>query len=459
MGLSLLIDSVGCAVAGHSVEKGSIPTEMVTDWGGAEQVTVVGTGVKVPVPSACLADGELINALDFDAILAPGHVTPFVLPPALAYAELVGSSGEDLITAVVLAHEVGCRVGAALDGMRQWGVEGTDGESPLSGASGYGSTIFGAVAGAASLLGMDVDQTINLFGIAGYAAPVPGLTKFVTAPNSFHVKYTSAGQLTQAAAVSVELAQRGFKGDPVVLDGEHGFWRMFASQSCDWDFMLGGFGSEWRILRSELKPFPSFRMSHDALAALREMMTEQGIAPESVTRIRTTADPLCMSDCYMNPRVEDHTTAQLSWPHLLAAAAYYEEPTAWQRDAIGDPRVRELADRVEIVAIGRARDIEAQLSSASDVDRAFPAWLKSTVTVEAGGSVYEQAAAPATKGHPDNPLTTDERDNKYLANVGSILGSEAAAISLARLKNPTRYDIRDVLEVLQPYPAVVTTES
>src|SRR5262249_42027945 len=155
--------------------------------------SVIGTRMRRPVALACLANGELINALDHDAILAPGHVSPYVIPPALAFAEQRDASGEELIAAVAIAHEVGCRVAASLDGIRRWDDDDQGAVMRLSPASGYGSTIFGAVAGAAAILGFDAKAMANLFGIAGYAAPVPTLTKFLHAKHSFHAKYTSAG--------------------------------------------------------------------------------------------------------------------------------------------------------------------------------------------------------------------------------------------------------------------------
>src|SRR5262249_24363132 len=156
------------------------------------------------------------------------------------------------------------------------------------------------------------------------------------------------------------------------------------------------------------KPFPCFRMSHDALTAVRSLLDEHGIDPATITRIQTTADPLCTSECYTNPIVSDHSDAQLSWPHLLAAAAFYPDRTWWQIEAIGDPRVQELARRVEVVPLGDVKAAEQQLLSGGDVDRAYPVWLKSSVELVVGDRTYSLAAPPVTKGHPDSPMTRAE---------------------------------------------------
>ena len=58
------------------------------------QATILGTREKVSTVGAGFANGELMNALDFDAILPPGHVSPYVLPGALAVQEgaIVGAA-------------------------------------------------------------------------------------------------------------------------------------------------------------------------------------------------------------------------------------------------------------------------------------------------------------------------------------------------------------------------------
>src|SRR6185295_9795415 len=117
----------------------------------------------------------------------------------------------------------------------------------LSPANGYGSCIIGAAAGAGRLLGFDVDRMRSCFGVAGYMAPVPGLGKYLRLASSPHVKYTSSGWVAAGAATAGLLVNEGYDGDPEVLDGDFGLWRMFASHACDWDAMLSDLGERWRI--------------------------------------------------------------------------------------------------------------------------------------------------------------------------------------------------------------------
>jgi 2-methylcitrate dehydratase PrpD len=68
----ILLDSIGCALGGLSHPKGTIGVQYARLMGAGApgaQATILGTGEKVSTVGAGFANGELINALDFDAIL------------------------------------------------------------------------------------------------------------------------------------------------------------------------------------------------------------------------------------------------------------------------------------------------------------------------------------------------------------------------------------------------------
>jgi len=451
MSKNLLLDSLGCALPGQFVDKGKIALDLVDALGGKATCSLVGTRAKTSSVLACFTNGELINALDFDAILAPGHITPYVIPPALAMAEERGASGAELIAAVAIAHEVGCRVAASLAGLRELKGRGSRLHYALSPVSGYGSSAFGAVAGAASVLGFDAEAMANAFGLAGYAAPVPSLTKYLHAKHSFHVKYTSSGLVAMAGCLSALLGRAGYGGDETVLDGPYGFWRMFGSKSCNWEFMLGQLGKEWRMLRAEPKPFPCFRMSHAAIDAFRQLLRHHAVNPDEITSVEVTADPVSMADCYMNRQLHNHTDAQLSWPYVVAVAAYHEPGLAWQREGFQDKRVYRLMERVGIKRSPDWGQALYQLRNRDASTGEFPVWLRSTVEVEVGGRTLTNQLEGHTKGHPENPMTDKDLDEKFFHNASSVLSEQASERALRRLRElETAGDVREILSALTP---------
>jgi 2-methylcitrate dehydratase PrpD len=247
------------------------------------------------------------------------------------------------------------------------------------------------------------------------------------------------------------MSQAGYGGDETVLDGPHGFWRMFGSKTCNWDFMLGGLGTEWRILHIEPKPFPSFRMSHAAIDAFRQIIRKHSLNPDDITSVEATADPVSMADCYMNRKLGNHTDAQLSWPYVLAVSAYYEPGLHWQREGVTDPRVLRLMERTTIV---KSPDWAKSLYRINRKDQAadsFPVWLNSDVHVHVGDKKYSGRLEGHTKGHPDNPMTDRDLDAKFLHNASSVLDSGKASAALKTLRKLEKEpDIKKVTAMLAP---------
>src|SRR5512145_2259478 len=83
-----LLDAFGCAVAGITTDKGKIAVSVSKRLGGPGESSILGTGHKVSCANAAMANGELINGLDYDGI---SHIHPFAIPPALAIGESIGA--------------------------------------------------------------------------------------------------------------------------------------------------------------------------------------------------------------------------------------------------------------------------------------------------------------------------------------------------------------------------------
>lgn len=72
-----LIDSAGCALAATDSPKGRAGIEYGRRIGGSNgTATIIGSADRANPNGAAFANGELINTLDYDAVLPPGHVTP-----------------------------------------------------------------------------------------------------------------------------------------------------------------------------------------------------------------------------------------------------------------------------------------------------------------------------------------------------------------------------------------------
>lgn len=82
----LLLDTLGCGVAGMASDKGKWGIDFVRRcYGAPGPATVLGYGDRLSTMGAAFANAELINGLDFEP--AGLHVPPYVLPPVPARAK------------------------------------------------------------------------------------------------------------------------------------------------------------------------------------------------------------------------------------------------------------------------------------------------------------------------------------------------------------------------------------
>ena len=110
----LILDSMGCGIAGHVTERGAIAAGMARKLGGPAESSIMGTRDKVSNANAAFANGELMNALDYDALSNVGrHDVPTLIAATLATAEQIGASGKALVVATALALEISGRIKSA----------------------------------------------------------------------------------------------------------------------------------------------------------------------------------------------------------------------------------------------------------------------------------------------------------------------------------------------------------
>ncbi len=349
----LILDSLGCAVGGLRTEKGAIAVRLARRLGGPSEATIVGTRDKVSTAAASFAAGELINALDYEALLSPpDHATPYVMAAPLAIGEMKKVSGKEFIVAVALAHEVATRIGASLIFGDRFGVKIPEHEGLMSiPTPGYGLCVFGGVAGAGRLLGLSADKIAHAMGIAGYMAPVPMLAKFAfTLPSSMS-KYLSAGFLSQAEVTAVLLAEMGYTGDREVLEGEYGFWRAFGCNGWIPESITEGLGKRWYSpYRIFYKTFPCCGAMQNALALFQTIITDNGLQPDEIEEVRAQLNPLAALPLWQTTQIETHIEAQFSVPYVFAVMAHgIEIGPSWQaQETFSDPKITEFMRKVKV---------------------------------------------------------------------------------------------------------------
>lgn len=252
----VLLDSIGCAVAGHSVKSAKIAVDLAKRLGGPPESTIIGTRDKVSCANATFANGQLINALDYDADSA-AHDVPIVMAASLAMSESVQASGKDLITAISIGHEISTRLTRATGSLLTLHQEGPeDVRIDFAEAFGYASATFAAAASAGKLLNLNHEKMANAIGIAGYVCPPNVAIKFLDVSPVRMTKYHVCGWGSQAGVMAALLAERGFTGDTEVFDGQHCFWKYTGFKEWNAELVLEDIEKKW-LHKINYKQYPT----------------------------------------------------------------------------------------------------------------------------------------------------------------------------------------------------------
>jgi len=253
----VLLDSIGCAIGGLSMERGKLARDLATRLGGVTESTILGTSKKVSCDNAAFANGEQINALDYDA-MSGGHVTPYVLPAPLAVAESVEAPGKDLILAIALGHEIGRRVKAGGEQLYTTITNGPEkGKIKWPSAYGYSACTIGAAVGAGKIMNLSQSKIANAIGIAGYICPPDTMRKWTDTTPVRMIKYGSAGWGAKAGVTAALLADRGYVGDTNLFEGENGFWRYTGNEQWWPERVVKDLGKRWFSQEIMYKQYPS----------------------------------------------------------------------------------------------------------------------------------------------------------------------------------------------------------
>src|SRR6202030_561491 len=158
----LLLDALACAVAGHAGEETHQLAALSAALAQSRESTVIG-GDRLSLAGATMLNGYLVTAVTMCDAHRPTmtHITPEVVPPALAIAERDGLSGRELLVALAAGFEVTTRVGIGVD-FPQFRARGWHGPGIFG--------PFGAAAAVGRLLRFDADTMARAFGLAGSQA-------------------------------------------------------------------------------------------------------------------------------------------------------------------------------------------------------------------------------------------------------------------------------------------------
>lgn len=406
----LLVDWFGSAIAG----KGSRPVETITQFaqnmGGFNTANPGSAEILISRKNsspflAALANAAASHVAEQDDVHNGSvfHPATVVFPAALATAQTIGASGEDLLLAAVVGYEVGIRVGEFL-GRSHYKTFHTTGTAGT----------LAAAAAAGRLLKLSPTQMLHAFGSAGTQSA--GLWEFLR--DAADSKQLHTAHAAATGLMSAYLAQSGFTGAEHILEGKQG---LAAGMSSDADpsKLIDRLGSRWTIAETSFKYHASCRHTHPAADALLQVMLAHQLKPSDIAKVETLVHQGAID--VLGP-VTDPTTvhqSKFSMGTVLALIAHYQFAGLQEFDQhFHDQAICAFRDRVTMVLD-------------SEVDSAYPQrWIGKVKVYLNSGEVLE-GRVDEPKGDPGNTLSRTEITDKAMRLAAFSGGASPTEMSAA----------------------------
>jgi 2-methylcitrate dehydratase PrpD len=409
---------LGCAVGAAHHEAANAALAAVTLLQPAAQASLLGRREQVDMASAALINGITSHTFDFDDTHLKTIIHPAgpVASAVLALAEHTGSTGRELIDALVLGIDVACRVGNAMypdHYDRGWHITGSTGT-------------LGAAAACARLLKLDVQKTTMALGIAA-SQPIGMREQFGTMTKPFH-----PGAAARAGLMSALLASQGFTASARALEAPRGMMQTVSTKN-DWSEITGELGQRFEISFNSYKPFACGIVIHPSIDACAQLRA-QGVATEQIERIELKVHSLVL-ELTGNKEPADGLQAKFSVYHGCAAGLTFGRAA---EDEFSD----EVVNRTDMVALRRkvVATVDDSIDEASaDVTAVLTDGRRVHVFVEhAIGSLQ-------------NPMTDAMLETKFRGLSNAVLGAaKTAELVKACWAIGDAADVRTLMELARP---------
>ena len=393
---SRIIDVLGCAIGGAKAAGNSALIELVREWGGKEEATILIWGGKVPAHNAAMVNSIMARSFDFepvntlvDGIDLPDHISGTTVMTAITLGEIKGINGKELITALIAGDDVASRVLAA---------------SGFGFSLGWDNTgtinMIGATAIAGRLLGLNRRQMRNAFGIvlnqlAGSFQSIWDATTAFKLPQ---------GLSARNGIFSAQLAKAGWTGPEDMLFSKFGYYHLYTEGCINQEILTKDLGKKY-YTHATFKPYPSCRGSHSAIDCALALVRKHDIKTEDIDEVILYA-PKKDLDIFLGQPFQigdfPHASAAFNYQYTVACALLRGsvKPEHFSEEAIRDPQVNTLISKIRLTELKETPRLNAKLE----------------VKMRNGRGFCECNDTP--KGEPvEKPLSMDEIRAKFQTNV------------------------------------------
>ena len=391
-----ITDVLGCVIGGANAAGNSALVNLVREWRGREEATILIHGGKVPAHNAAMVNSIMARSFDFEALIplidglqTPAHISGTTVMTAIAIGELYNINGKELITALLVGDDVAIRV---LGASGFWFNLGWDNTGTVN--------AIGATATAGRLLGLNKLQMRNAFGIvinqlAGSAQSCwDGSTSFKL----------PQGLSARNGIFSAQLAKAGWTGPEDALLSPFGYYFIYTEGCKNPESLTKDLGKKY-YTESVFKPYPACRATHSAVDCALALLKNNDLQAEDIEEVFLYV-PQPILDSFMGQpfRIGDfpHGNAVFNLRYLTANALLRRsvKPGHFSEESIRNPEINAFISKIKLTEFPEAPTLSAKLE----------------IKMKDGRQFSEFTDTP--KGDPTyNPMSKEDILAKFRDNV------------------------------------------
>ena len=386
-----IIDTVGCLIGGADDPSNPELVNLIMDYGGKKESTILMYGGKVPAAHAAMVNAILCRSFDYEPVspivenkMAPGHVTGTTVMTAVSLSEAVGAGGRELITAMLIGDDLAAR------------LANTSSPCLTLGWDGNGTfNAFAATAIAGRLLKLDEHQLRNAFGLV--LNQLSGSAQNIWEGNTAFK--LPIGLAARNGIFSAQLALAGWTAPGDALLSDFGFYRLFTDGIRDSELLTKDLGKKFWGERT-FKPYPSCRATHGLIDCALEIVQKNNIESKNIREAIATMPSLRINNFCGQPwdiGEFPHGNAIFSYRFTMATALLKKSvrPRHFTTESIHDPETNDFIKRIKF-AEGEGVNLKVIMND---------------------GTEYTAESVIAKGEIPGNPMSQDELSAKFRDNV------------------------------------------
>ena len=369
---------------------------LVETYKGSGNLVSLGHSERFDLFSSAIIAGTAAHGEDFDDTFEgnPMHVGATMIPAMLSAAQKFNLNGDQILKGLTIGSELICRLAlVAPTAMHKQSFHPT----AVCGT-------FGVAAGLSSVLDLTEKQMVSALGIAG--SFTSGIIEYL-AEGSW-TKRVHPGWSANSGMNAALIAKSGFYGPRTVFEGEHGFFEAFALKEIERDYshLTDGLGNRWENQNLAFKPFACGTMAQpfvDCAIKIRKKIKNLNNISSITAKVGEGTVHRLWEPLKEKKSPSTPYSAKFSVPYCVAVGFIRGDAglNEFNEKSINDKQILNLASKVNYEI---------------DPNNEYPKNYTGTLICKTSENEFTEHQ-PCFRGGIKEPLTKDDIDKKYNANL------------------------------------------